>query len=86
VPARDRDPAVKAMKTKTILRYPEDRWPLAYTLMVLAVQMISQSTFGRLFFAIAILASGIQQLVTRGLACGRHERDFLRAPTGGAFP
>jgi hypothetical protein len=23
---------------KKILRYPEDRWPLAYTLMVLAVQ------------------------------------------------
>lgn len=27
------------MKMKTILRYPEDRWPLAYTLMVLAVQL-----------------------------------------------
>ena len=27
------------MRTKTILRHPEDRWPLAYTLMVLAVQL-----------------------------------------------
>jgi hypothetical protein len=24
---------------KRILRYPEDRWPLTYTMMVLAVQL-----------------------------------------------
>lgn len=28
-----------AMQRKKILRYPEDRWPLAYTAMVLAVQL-----------------------------------------------
>jgi hypothetical protein len=27
-------------KRKKILRYPEDRWPLAYTFMVLAVQLV----------------------------------------------
>ena len=57
---------------KTILRYPEDRWPLAYTLMVLSVQL-------GLFFAVenlwvtALCVLLFQPVQAVAIACNHYQ-------------
>lgn len=57
---------------KKILRYPEDRWPLAYTLMVLAVQL-------GLFFAVeslwvtAVCVVLFQPVQAVAIACNHYQ-------------
>jgi len=57
---------------KKILRYPEDRWPLAYTLMVLAVQL-GLFFRGENLWITALCVALLQPLQAVAIACNHYQ-------------